>query len=119
MVDNLQESVEDANLRYLNDNTDGIKRFKQGEDFIYLGPKAEKIKNNKVIERIEKLVIPPAWKNVWISPFANSHLQATGFDEKGRKQYIYHSKWIEATQQSKFDKMIFFGGMLPKLRRKV
>lgn len=117
--DNLQETIEDAHLRYINDNVDGIKRFKDGKSFIYLGPKAEKIKDKKTLDRINSLVIPPAWKNVWISPHSNTHLQATGFDEKGRKQYLYHPKWIEATQATKFDKMIFFGEVLPKLRRRI
>jgi len=119
MIDSSLSQAEEAQLKYVSDDIDGIKRFKSDKSFIFLGSKAEKIKDRRTIERINSLAIPPAWKNVWISPFANSHLQATGFDEKGRKQYRYHPKWIEATQQNKFDKMLFFGKTLPTLRRKI
>ena len=110
---------EEIKLRYISDDIDGIKRFKIGKSFIYLGSKADKIKDKQILNRINHLAIPPAWKNVWISPFNNSHLQSTGFDEKGRKQYLYHLKWIELSQQNKFDKMLYFGKILPGLRRKV
>ena len=110
---------EEIKLRYISDDIDGIKRFRTGKSFIYLGSKADKIKDKQTLDRINQLAIPPAWKNVWISPFNNSHLQSTGFDEKGRKQYLYHPKWTELSQQNKFDKMIYFGKILPGLRRKV
>jgi len=91
---------------------------KKGTGFIY-------IKNDEIItdphvkERIESLVIPPAWEQVWIAPTANGHIQAIGRDEKGRKQYIYHDAWKKLMQQNKFNRMIFFGDVLPDLRREV
>jgi len=114
----LKKELKAASLRYVSDDIPGITRQKKGKEFIYT-------KDNKVIddanvkERIEKLVIPPAWENVWISPTANGHIQATGRDEKGRKQYIYHEDWNKLMQQNKFNKMIFFGDVLPSIRREI
>ena len=72
-----------------------------------------------MVDRINLLRIPPAWQNVWICPNDRGHIQAIGYDEKGRKQYIYHPEWIEMMQENKFSKVIFFGERLPKIRRKV
>ena len=72
-----------------------------------------------MLERIGELVIPPAWKDVWICPFPMGHIQATGIDDRGRKQYIYHRKWRERRDQEKFDAMVHFARCLPKLRRRV
>src|SRR5581483_10156365 len=71
------------------------------------------------LTRIENLHIPPAWSDVWISSDDCGHLQATGKDEKGRKQYLYHSEWNEICQQNKFDKMIFFSDVLPEIRKEI
>lgn len=106
-------------LRYISDSTKGIKRVKKGRDFVYFSSEDELIKDDNVLERIYRLVIPPAWEKVWISPSKNSHMQATGFDEKGRKQYIYHAEWTKLCQQNKFDKLASFGQNLPKIRSRV
>lgn len=117
--DDLIEAAKDANLRYISESSYGYSRAKKGKNFSYLNTEGKKITDEGVIERINKLRIPPAWKRVWISPASNTHLQATGIDAKGRKQYIYHPKWIELSQQTKFDKLIDFGLKLPKIRSRV
>lgn len=109
--------LKSKSLRYVTDIGPGITRVKRGKSFIYL-------KNGKPVKsvtkkRIEKLGIPPAWEQVWICPSPNGHIQATGRDEKGRKQYLYHQKWNELTQQNKFHKLVFFGDVLPTIRREV
>lgn len=113
----LQEHLP-STLRYVSDDIPGITREKHGKGFIYLHH-GHVIHDEKVKARIEKLAIPPAWKSVWICPHENGHIQATGRDEKGRKQYIYHPTWNKHTQQNKFHKMIFFGDVLPDLRREI
>ena len=105
-------------LVYIRDTQPGIIRKKRGRGFIFLDRDNQKLTNESHLERIEGLVIPPAWKNVWISPKKNSYLQATGIDEKGRKQYLYHSKWSEYSQKIKYDDLLRFGFYLPKLRER-
>src|SRR4029079_11671804 len=87
------ELAKEAGLRYVSDTVPGIKRAKRGEGFVYVSKNGEYIKDPKVLERIQKLGIPPAWTDVWICPTSNGHIQATGIDEKGRKQYRYHEDW--------------------------
>lgn len=106
-------------LRYITDTTPGIFRQKNRATVTYYDEDGNKIRDEKTQERIKKLVIPPAWKEVWVSPIANGHLQATGIDEKGRKQYIYHEDWVKISQENKFSKMIDFGMTLPAIRKKV
>lgn len=118
-TDELIEKIEDAHLRYIPETSKGYTRKLAGKHYQYFNVKGDRIKDDKVVDRINKLRIPPAWKEVWISPASNTHLQATGYDGKGRKQYIYHAKWIELSQQSKFDKLIDFGLKLPKIRSRV
>lgn len=105
-------------LIYIRDTQPGILRKKRGRGFIFLDKDNQKLTDESHLERIENLVIPPAWKNVWISPSKNSYLQATGVDEKGRKQYLYHSKWSEYSQKIKYDDLLKFGFYLPKLRER-
>ena len=114
----IEKELKTISLRYVSDESPGITRQRRGEGFIYL-KNNETITDPHVKERIEKLAIPPAWESVWISPTANGHIQATGRDEKGRKQYIYHEDWNKLMQKNKFDKMIFFGDVLPDLRREI
>lgn len=113
------KDLKEADLRFVSDSTKGITREKKGNDFVYRDTDGTIIKSESVVERIKKLVIPPAWKDVWICPSPTGYLQATGTDEKGRKQYIYHELWKKKTQENKFDKMIFFGEVLPKIRNKI
>ena len=105
-------------LIYIRDTQPGIHRKKRGRGFIFVDKDNQKLTNESHLERIENLVIPPAWKNVWISPRKNSYLQATGIDDKGRKQYLYHSKWSEYSQKIKYDDLLKFGFYLPKLRER-
>jgi DNA topoisomerase I len=114
-----QDTAEIAGLKYISDDVAGITRKRRGKGFIYLDAKGEQIKNEKILNRIKSLVIPPAWNKVWISPGSNGHIQATGRDIKGRKQYIYHPEWDNIRNQTKFFKMAAFGKILPSIRKKV
>lgn len=114
----IKEQLKKEGLRYISDGSPGFFRQKISS-FKYYDLDGNQIKDKQILERIEKLIIPPAWKDVWISPIKNGHLQATGVDEKGRKQYIYHADWIKIAQENKFDKMIDFGLSLPKIRGKI
>jgi DNA topoisomerase I len=113
------KSAEKAGLRYTSDEKSGISRKKAGKGYQYINAKGERITDEKVLERINKLVIPPAWTDVWICPQAKGHLQATGRDAKGRKQYLYHPEWQKARNNTKFGRMLSFGKALPKLREQI
>lgn len=108
-----------AGLAWCNDDTPGITRRRAGKGFTYRDAKGATIKNPKVLDRIRMLAIPPAWADVWICPRANGHIQATGRDVKGRKQYRYHNDWSTARSEHKFDKLPAFARALPKLRERV
>lgn len=108
-----------AGLRYVTDNKPGIRREKEGEGFRYLDAKGEPVEDETTLKRIKALVIPPAWTDVWICPQANGHLQATGRDAKGRKQYRYHAKWRNVRDEVKYERMINFGKALPQIRAEV
>lgn len=112
-------SAEWAGLRYTSDEKPGITRKKAGKGFYYLDQKGEKVTDEKALDRINKLVIPPAWTEVWIAKTAKGHLQATGRDAKGRKQYLYHPEWQKARNLTKFGRMIAFGKSLPALRERI
>lgn len=97
----------------------GIARRRRGRGFEYLGEDGARIEDEEVLARIRELAIPPAWREVWICPYPMGHLQATGVDAAGRKQYLYHSRWRERMDQRKFDEMLEFARALPAIRRKV
>jgi DNA topoisomerase-1 len=97
----------------------GIARRGRGRGFEYLDPDGERVDDPEVLERIAQLAIPPAWREVWICMDPRGHLQATGLDAAGRKQYLYHEQWRVHRDREKFDSMISFGHALPKLRRRV
>ncbi|NDP26244.1 MAG: DNA topoisomerase IB [Flavobacterium sp.] len=106
-------------LRYaINCNT-GYFRKKKNDSFIFLDHSKKIVRDKQILERINKLVIPPAWEMVWISPYENGHLQATGIDGKGRKQYRYHTQWNKIRNQSKFYKLLSFANALPAIRKQV
>lgn len=108
-----------ARLVYVTDkDMPGINREKRGKGFRYLHDGCP-VKDKQVLERISKLVIPPAWKDVWICPLENGHLQATGIDVKGRKQYIYHPAWVALRDQHKYHRMIQFANALPSIRLQI
>lgn len=111
--------LKDVNLRYTHDRNPGFSRKLVGEKFEYFDIDRKRIKDEKTIERINKLVIPPAYTKVWISPYANGHLQTTGYDKKGRKQYRYHPLWTAISQREKFAHVMSFAKILPKIRSKV
>lgn len=117
--EDILKSAKEARLRYIQDSLPGFKRVKAGKGFKFVDVHGSTIKNPEILNRIKNLRIPPAWDNVWISPSDNTHLQATGLDDRGRKQYIYNQKWIDICQENKFSKMIPFAENLPKIRSKV
>ena len=112
-------SAKEAGLRYVHDDRPGITRHKAGRGFFYRDPCGQRITDKRVLERITRLAIPPAWTDVWICPSTNGHLQATGRDAKGRKQYRYHPKWREVRDENKYEHMIAFGRALPGIRARV
>jgi DNA topoisomerase IB len=97
----------------------GLRRAKRGRGFVYLDESSERIEDPEVLERLRALAIPPAWRDVWICPDPLGHLQATGVDDAGRKQYLYHPRWRKRRDRQKFEKMVRFGESLPRMRRRV
>src|SRR5205085_6599021 len=110
--------AEAINLVYVTDTEPGIQRRKKGKGFLYVYEN-KKLDDGSDLERIKKLVIPPAWKNVWICRLHNGHLQVTGYDVRKRKQYRYHTLWNHHRNETKFHRMLEFGKILPQLREKV
>jgi DNA topoisomerase I len=106
-------------LEYSTDESPGFRRRKQGRSFVYFDNKRRVIRDLAVLQRIHELRIPPAWTNVWICPSPKGHLQATGRDARGRKQYRYHSSWDVARDALKFDRVILFAKNLPRIRRRI
>jgi DNA topoisomerase-1 len=99
------------------DSDPGIRRVASGKSFRYESASGKPIRDEKTLGRIKSLVIPPAWTDVWICPHANGHIQATGRDARGRKQYRYHPRWSEVRDADKYDKMSDFARALPTIRR--
>lgn len=114
-----QHSAEVINLVYVTDEQPGITRVKKGTGFAYYGPARETINDRRTKKRIQKLVIPPAWENVWICVDERGHLQATGRDTRMRKQYRYHHKWAEFRNLTKFERQLLFAEHLGAIRDKV
>ena len=110
------QSAKEAGLRYVSDELPGIRRRKRGKGFAYVGPDGAAIKDEVTLARIKALAIPPAWTDVWICADPRGHIQATGLDAKGRKQYRYHSKWHAVRDETKFARMLAFARALPKIR---
>lgn len=113
------ETAKAAGLRYVSDSRPGIQRKRVGKHFSYIGLDGKPIRDPQEIERIKKIGIPPAWKQVWICPSPKGHIQATGRDAKWRKQYRYHPRWREVRDETKYDRMIAFGEALPSIRERV
>jgi DNA topoisomerase-1 len=108
-----------ARLRYVSDAERGFGRRRHGKSFSYTRPNGSALRDRAALDRIRSLAIPPAWRDVWICASANGHLQATGRDARGRKQYRYHPRWREAQDQNKYERIIGFARALPKIRRAV
>lgn len=106
-------------LTWCSDDHPGLRRKPSRAGFDYLDAKGQKITDEKVLERIRMLAIPPAWTDVWICPRASGHIQATGRDVKGRKQYRYHDAWSAHASSNKFDKLPAFAAALPRLRKQI
>ncbi|MBV9614385.1 MAG: DNA topoisomerase IB [Ktedonobacteraceae bacterium] len=112
-------SARAAGLRYVTDTSPGIRRKRAGKHFSYIGLDGKPIHDEEVLQRIRSLGIPPAWKDVWICPNPRGHIQATGRDAKGRKQYRYHALWRKIRDDNKYDHMVAFGKALPTIRQRV
>lgn len=112
-------AAREMGLRYVADQMPGIRRRRRGRGFEYLGPDEKPVTDERVLQRIHQLVIPPAWRDVWICPSPNGHLQATGRDEAGRKQYRYHTRWQQARSQTKYEHLLTFAQGLPYLRKRI
>jgi DNA topoisomerase I len=108
-----------ARLRRADCSGPGLQRVRRGRGFSYLDADGERIDEPEVLQRIHELAIPPAWHDVWICPYPGGHIQATGLDAAGRKQYLYHSRWRARRDQQKFDDMVVFARALPALREHV
>jgi DNA topoisomerase-1 len=111
-------SARDAGLRYVSDRGPGIRRQMGPLGFKYIGTNGRVIRNKQEIARINKLAIPPAWRDVWICPDPRGHIQATGHDAKRRKQYRYHPDWRTCRDETKYDRMLSFADALPKIRQR-
>lgn len=109
-------AVRSARLRYVSDTEPGISRRRFGRGFAFYRPDGSHIRNTHERQRLKQLAIPPAWEAVWISPWDDGHLQATGRDAMERKQYLYHPRWTEIRSQWNFDRLLPFGEALPRLR---
>ena len=106
-------------LIYVEESDSGIARKRRKDDFVYFDTDGRALKCETELARVKALGLPPAWREVWICPQANGHLQATGVDDAGRKQYRYHDNWRAFREQTKFNRLVEFGAALPRIRRRV
>jgi len=111
--------AETAGLRYVTDALPGIRRGRRGRGFSYRRPNGSIENRRRTLDRIRSLAIPPAWTDVWICPYPNGHLQATGRDARGRKQYRYHPQWRHVRDAAKYDRVVDVGRALPRIRERV
>lgn len=114
-----QAAAKEAGLRYHDDRQPGITRRKHGKHFAYFHPDGKAVRDDRELQRIKSLAVPPAYTSVWISPLANGHLQATGRDARGRKQYRYHKRFREVRDEAKYHRLVAFGRVLPAIRKAV
>ncbi len=112
-------SAKAAGLRYVSDQMPGIRRVARGKHFAYLDAAGNEITDEQELSRIKSLAVPPAYTDVWICPSANGHLQATGRDARGRKQYRYHKRFREIRDETKYGRMMAFAQALPKIRKRI
>jgi DNA topoisomerase-1 len=114
-----KDAAESAGLRYVSDDRPGIRRRKSGKGFTYIRADGSRLTEADVLDRIKALAIPPAWTDVWICPFKDGHIQATGRDARGRKQYRYHPQFREVRESTKYEHVVAFAEMLPAIRETV
>jgi DNA topoisomerase-1 len=112
-------SARAAHLRYVDDTGPGFRRVRHGKGFRYRDEHGRPLRDAAHLERIRRLVIPPAWTDVWICPGPSGHIQATGRDARGRKQYRYHARWREVRDETKYERMVAFAEALPRIRAAV
>src|SRR6476661_1381172 len=115
----VQDAAEYAGLTYVSDEKPGIRRRRSGKGFRYENNDGTRVKDGPTLKRIKALAVPPAWNDVWICPKANGHIQATGRDARGRKQYRYHARFREVREGTKYHHMLAFADSLPAIRRTV
>ena len=114
-----KDAAELAGLRYISDARPGVRRKKVGSGFTYTRADGLKVTEPHVLKRIKVLAVPPAWTEVWICPFTDGHIQATGRDAKGRKQYRYHHRFREVRDSVKYEHVVAFADVLPSIRKTV
>ena len=120
IVNDPVQSAKEAGLRYVSDSKPGITRRRTGSrSFRYLNPDGHPVTEEETLARIKRLVIPPAWREVWVCSSENGHLQVTGRDQRGRKQSRYHPRWREVRDETKYERMLAFGDALPVIRKRV
>jgi DNA topoisomerase-1 len=117
-TDDPVEAARAARLRYVSDASPGIRRKRAGKGFSYADRDGKTLRDREQLARIKALAIPPAWTDVWICPYANGHIQATGRDAKGRKQYRYHPRWRQVRDETKYERMTAFAQALPTIRKR-
>ncbi|MCW3463676.1 DNA topoisomerase IB [Chitinophaga nivalis] len=115
----IQQVIKKNDLKYVINQTKGIYRQRKGKKFIYIDHEGHAVTAKETLDRITRLVLPPAWEQVWICPFENGHLQAIGYDVKGRKQYRYHAEWSRIRNEQKYERLYDFGKKLPALRMEI
>ncbi|MCC8362482.1 DNA topoisomerase IB [Lysobacter sp. A6] len=113
------ESARNGGLTYVSDTDPGLRRKRAGRGFSYVNARGRVVRDKATLARIRSIAVPPAWRDVWICANASGHLQATGRDARGRKQYRYHPRWFAVRDTEKFDRIVQFGAALPRLRRAV
>jgi DNA topoisomerase I len=119
LIQDPRKSAKAAGLRYVSDDSLGITRKPRKNGFAYYDADGKMVRSAAEVKRIRSLVIPPAWQDVWICSHPNGHLQATGLDVKGRKQYKYHPDWRAIRDEAKYEKVMSFARVLPKIRARV
>lgn len=120
MIEGGVQEARRAGLRYVSDTMPGIRRRRKGEsDWRFVDADGNEVTDAEEIQRIRHIAVPPAWTDVWICPYANGHLQATGRDARGRKQYRYHEQWRAVRDEAKYEHMVDFGRALPRIRERV
>jgi DNA topoisomerase I len=116
-MDDVREATREAGLVYVSDEDKGLRREREGEGFAYFNGRGQRIEDETALERIRQLAIPPAWTGVWICPRPNGHMQASGRDARGRKQYRYHPQFRQLRESTKYEHMLEFAQALPALRQ--
>jgi DNA topoisomerase-1 len=117
-VEESMQAAKTAGLRYVSDRSPGISRQRVGSGFRYVTPQGRTLRDKSELQRIRSLAIPPAWTDVWVCALATGHLQATGRDARGRKQYRYHSRWRTVRDENKYGRILEFAAALPALRKR-